>query len=75
MTLTGNDPKKKLRSFVIGSGSMSQSIPEKRIPVLGATGSGKTTWVNGIANFLNGVQWTDSFRFKVVTEEDAPIRR
>jgi hypothetical protein len=37
---------------------------------MGETGSGKTTWINGIANYLYSVQWTDDFRFKAVTEGD-----
>ncbi|CAG0896277.1 unnamed protein product [Darwinula stevensoni] len=30
---------------------------------------GKTTMINGLANYIYGVQWEDGFRFKVITEE------
>jgi hypothetical protein len=31
---------------------------------MGETESGKTTWINGIANYLYSVQWTDDFASK-----------
>lgn len=37
--------------------------------LVGATGAGKTTLVNGIANYIFGVQWDDDFRFKLITDE------
>ena len=38
--------------------------------VSGETGSGKTTWLNGVANFLYRVQFDDTFRIKVVIDGD-----
>jgi hypothetical protein len=70
MAKTGEDVTNKIRSFVIGSSPLADQNVEKRILVLGSTGSGKTTWINGVANFLYGVQWEDDFRFTAVTEED-----
>ena len=40
----------------------------RTIMVLGATGAGKTTLINGIINYILGVEWEDSFRFKLVDE-------
>lgn len=37
--------------------------------LVGATGAGKSTLINGIVNYIMGVQWEDEFRFKVVNEE------
>ncbi|KAJ3595638.1 hypothetical protein NHX12_004941 [Muraenolepis orangiensis] len=36
--------------------------------LLGATGSGKTTLINRMINYILGVKWEDKFRFKLVDE-------
>nr|XP_003229244.1 PREDICTED: neoverrucotoxin subunit beta-like [Anolis carolinensis] len=50
-------------------GEKNPSVPNKVIMVMGATGSGKTTLINGMVNYILGVQWEDEFRFKFVQEE------
>ena len=39
------------------------------IMLVGATGSGKTTLIDAIANYIYGVEWEDDFRFKLVPDE------
>ena len=39
---------------------------ENVLLVVGATGSGKTTLINGMLNYILGAQWKDDFRFKLI---------
>lgn len=49
-------------------GKESQIKPNRTIMVLGATGAGKSTLINGMINYILGVKWEDSYRFKLVDE-------
>ena len=37
--------------------------------LVGATGSGKSTLIDGFANYLFGVHWEDDFRFTLLNLE------
>ena len=43
---------------------------QRVVMVVGATSTGKTTLVNGMANYLFGVEWKDNFRFKLVADDE-----
>ncbi|KAF3857693.1 hypothetical protein F7725_010894 [Dissostichus mawsoni] len=43
----------------------------RTIMLLGATGSGKSTLINGLINYIVGVEWEDDFRFKLVDEDQS----
>ena len=47
-----------------------EGMPEKVLMLVGATGSGKTTLINGIFNHILGVKWDDPFRFRLVDETE-----
>ncbi|XP_064106427.1 uncharacterized protein LOC135215531 [Macrobrachium nipponense] len=46
-------------------------MPEKVIMLVGSTGSGKTTSINGLINYVFAVKWEDNFRFKLITEPES----
>lgn len=55
----------------IGSGSSHRlnGKAEKVFMVVGATGTGKTTLINGLINYIMGVEWKDDFRYKLIIED------
>ncbi|XP_055486238.1 uncharacterized protein LOC129693447 [Leucoraja erinacea] len=50
-------------------GKPTSSYTMKTIMVLGATGTGKTTLINGMINYILGVEWGDNFRYMLIQEE------
>ncbi|KAG8147869.1 hypothetical protein E2320_000009 [Naja naja] len=49
-------------------GKKNLEVPNKVILVMGGTGCGKTTLINGMIHYILGVQWEDNFRFKLIHE-------
>lgn len=53
------------------SGKEPKSNPtEKTIMLVGATGAGKSTLVDGMINYILGVSWNDPYRLKLVNLEE-----
>ena len=60
-------PTDRIRKCEFGQRS-HHVVPEKVIMVVGATGAGKSTLINGMINYILGVEWKDEFRFKLIVE-------
>ncbi|XP_053391493.1 uncharacterized protein LOC128554263 [Mercenaria mercenaria] len=58
----------KTRKFEVGK-RRNNVTKEKTIMVVGATGTGKSTLVDGMVNYLLGVNWVDQFRFSIIDLE------
>ena len=57
---------KRVRRIEIGD--RHPGAHEKVIMIVGATGSGKSTLINGMFNYILGVEWKDDFRVKLIEE-------
>ncbi|CAL8347481.1 unnamed protein product [Merluccius merluccius] len=53
------------KRYTFGKDSMRRN---RTIMFMGATGSGKSTLINGMINYILGINWKDSFRFKLIDE-------
>ena len=51
-------------------GNACDTYNERTIMLVGVTGSGKSTLVDGIINYILGVNFDDPFRFKMVVLEN-----
>ena len=69
------DRQFRLRKCSIGKPTMVDGCPapEKIIMMVGATGAGKSTIINAFVNYYYGTEWKDSYRLKLITEEDEGI--
>lgn len=63
-----NLSSKKIRKVEIGQPPILV-VEEKVLMVVGATGAGKSTLINGMMNFIFGVEWKDDFRFKLIVDK------
>ncbi|CAL4063571.1 unnamed protein product, partial [Meganyctiphanes norvegica] len=49
-------------------GKLDKTKPTKAILVVGQTGSGKSSFINAMANYIYGVTFDDSYRFKLIDD-------
>ncbi|XP_074506021.1 verrucotoxin subunit beta-like [Sebastes fasciatus] len=54
------------RRYSFGKESTRQN---RTIVLFGATRSGKSTLINGMINYIVGVEWRDTFRFQLIDED------
>ena len=71
LNATDNSLTSDIRWFEIGQPSQNNNQDHKVMILMGATGSGKSTLIDGMVNFILGVQWKDPFRFRCVREDES----
>ena len=63
--------KNSIVKINVGQSQNGSAASHKVFMLVGATGAGKTSLVNAIANHIMGVDWEDEYRFKLISEETA----
>ena len=59
---------KRIAKCEIGTPNIAAPPPGKVLMLVGATGAGKTTMINGLCNYIFGVKWEDPYRFQLIDE-------
>ena len=71
LTQSKGSSRTSAQRFVFKETDGKGKMEHKTILVIGATGSGKTTLINSMINYIFGVQWEDAFRFELIQEQVA----
>lgn len=69
MKVDHKDEIHKVQKLSLG---LSTNKPTKVILLVGATGTGKTTLINNMVNYILRVDFTDHFRFILIDDKNAP---
>ena len=67
LTLVAEDKEKGVAKYQFGK--PRPDTQEYVVMLVGATGAGKSTLINGMVNYILGVDWEDDFRFKLIADE------
>ena len=63
---TSRGPENKVKKVEFGK--KNSSCPEKVVMLVGSTGSGKSTMINAVVNYMFGIDWDDEYRLKLINE-------
>ena len=63
---TSRDEENKVKKVEFGK--KNSSCPEKVVMLVGSTGSGKSTMINAVVNYMFGIDWDDQYRLKLINE-------
>ena len=65
------DKKNRIAVRVVGKTNPNPNdpAPGRVLMVVGATGTGKSSVINGLTNYIYGVNWEDDFRYKLILDE------
>ena len=67
LTQVAEDKEKGVAKYQFGK--PRPDTQEYVVMLVGATGAGKSTLINGMVNYILGVDWKDDFRFKLIADE------
>ena len=68
--LPTRETMKKSGILKVTVGQSQQTAPHKVLMLVGTTGTGKTTLITAIANYILGVDWEDKCMFKLISKEN-----
>ncbi|KXJ30015.1 uncharacterized protein LOC110235649 [Exaiptasia diaphana] len=70
ITVTLSDEDKNIRKITVGDVRVTHRGDHgKVLMLLGATGSGKSTLINGFVNYVKQVEYKDPYRYELISDE------